>query len=270
MYNVLVTGGTGTLGQAIVRELLGLDVRTIRIFSRNEYFQHKMSQDFDTERLRFMIGDVRDKDRLSMVLRDVDTVFHCAALKHVPICEYNPIEAVRTNVMGAVSLVEATITSGADRVLAVSSDKAVQPINLYGATKLVMEKLIIHANAYGKTKFSCVRLGNIPGSSGSVLETWQKQKCDGVLTITDADMTRYWIDASKAARFCIDSVGRMNGGEIYVPKMFSMRIADLAHEVIGDITQTEIGKRKGEKLHEELFNEGEYPIEFKDYYVIHS
>ena len=265
---VLLTGGTGSFGQAFVELALKHNPKAIRIFSRGEYLQLEMQQHFNNPILRFLIGDVRDMRRLHRAMDGVDIVVHAAALKQVPTCEYNPIEAIKTNVDGSINVIDAAINRRVDKVLAISSDKAVHPINLYGATKLVMEKLIIQANVYGDTKFSCLRCGNFWGSRGSVIPLWQKQAEQGEIDITDGDMTRFWIELEDVAQFAIDCLGRMEGGEIFIPKMREEMLTKTAKGIAPDALIKVIGKRAGEKKHEALFAEGEGYEEFKDYFVI--
>jgi len=224
---ILVTGGTGSFGKKFTE--IGLreyEPKTIRIFSRGELLQLQMRQLFDDDpRLRFFIGDVRDKGRLSRAMNGVDIVVHAAALKQVPACEYNPIEAIRTNIDGAANVIDAAIDNKVKKVLAISTDKAVHPVNLYGATKLVAEKLFTQGNAYaGKagTRFSVVRYGNVVGSRGSVIPLFLKQRKSGKITITDARMTRFWITLEQGVRFVIECMDRMHGGEVFVPKIPSM------------------------------------------------
>ncbi|MDY6865819.1 MAG: UDP-N-acetylglucosamine 4,6-dehydratase (inverting) [Halobacteriota archaeon] len=271
---VLVTGGTGSFGKKFTEIVLEEhDPKSIRIYSRGELLQMEMKNRFDDERLRFLVGDVRDKDRLCRAMNGVDIVVHAAALKQVPTCEYNPIEAVRTNVDGSVNIVDTAIDNGIEKVMAISTDKAVHPVNLYGATKMVAEKLFVQGNAYTGTKgvrFSCVRYGNVVGSRGSVVPLFREQKKDGVITITDERMTRFWITLDQGVRFVINSIDRMKGGEIFVPKIPSMKVTDLAN-VIAPNTETRfIGIRPGEKLHEILLTEEEamHTIEFDNYYII--
>jgi len=203
-------------------------------------------------------------------MNGVDIVFHLAALKHVPICEFNPFEAVGINIVGSMNVIDAAIDNKVEKVLAISSDKAVHPINIYGATKLVMEKLFIQSTVYGKTKFSCVRMGNFSESRGNVVSVWYDEIEKGEITVTDREMTRFWIGIDQAARFCIDCALMMEGGEIYIPKMPSKVLGDTIKEIAPMAKIKIIGKRSGEKLHELLFAEGEEPEEFEDYYVVRS
>jgi len=272
---ILITGGTGSFGQKFTEiALKEHSPKVIRIFSRGELLQQEMRQRFnDDPRLRFLIGDVRDRDRVHRAMNGVDIVVHTAALKQVPTCEYNPIEAVRTNIDGAVNVIDAAIDSGVESVIAISSDKAVHPVNLYGATKLVMERLFIQANVYTgwrKARFSCVRYGNVVGSRGSVIPLFLEQRKDGVITITDEKMTRFWITLEQGVRFVIDCIGRMHGGEVFIPKTPSMKITDLADIIAPEAEREVIGIRPGEKVNEILLTEEEsrHALEFDNYFVI--
>ena len=272
---ILLTGGTGSFGQKFTEiALRECALRAIRIYSRGELLQQEMRQKFNNDkRLRFFIGDVRDRERLHRAMTDADVVVHAAALKQVPTCEYNPIEAVRTNIDGAANIIDAAIDDGVERVMAISTDKAVQPINLYGATKLVAEKLFIQGNAYagGKgTRFSCVRYGNVVGSRGSVVPLFLEQRKSGAVTITDERMTRFWITLEQGVRFVIACIDRMQGGEVFVPKIPSMKIVDLADSIAPQAGREITGIRPGEKLHEILITEEEtaHAREFGDHYVI--
>jgi FlaA1/EpsC-like NDP-sugar epimerase len=255
--NVLVTGGTGSLGQELVKSLLTYGARSIRVFSRGEYEQVMMSGAIKDPKVRYQIGDVRDKDRLSRAMNGVDFVIHTAALKHVPVCEYNPIEAVKTNIDGALNVIDCAIDNKVSKVLAISSDKAVHPINLYGATKLVAEKLFTQANVYGDTKFSSARFGNFYGSRGSVLQLWAQQRTTGTLTVTDKEMSRFWITLPEAADFCITCLERMQGSEIFIPLMPTHTMEEMAGNIAPECKLQIIGKRKGEKLNELLISEDE-------------
>ena len=258
--SVLITGGTGSLGKALVEYLLKeTKVRRIAIFSRDELKQQHLRIQFqDDPRLRWFLGDVRDLDRLKRAFHGVDYVIHAAALKQVDTGEYNPMEFVKTNVLGSQNIIDASIDAGVKRVVALSTDKASSPVNLYGATKLTADKLFVAANnysiAYGTT-FSVVRYGNVMGSRGSVIPFFQDIAAQGKpLPITDLRMTRFWISIESAIKFVIDSLEMMTGGELYVPKIPSMKIIDLAHAVAPDTKLVEIGMRPGEKLHEEMIS----------------
>jgi len=272
---ILVTGGTGSFGKKFTEICLNeYDTKSIRIFSRGEVKQLDMRVLLnDHEKLRFFIGDVRDKDRLRRAMDGVDIVIHAAALKQVPACEYNPIEAVRTNIDGTVNVIDAAIDNGVRKIIALSTDKAVHPVNLYGATKLVAEKLFIQGNSYTGvhgTKFSCVRYGNVAGSRGSVIPLFLKQKREGVLTITDERMTRFWITLEQGVDFVINSIEEMKGGEIFVPKIPSMKIMSLANAIAPEAEKKVMGIRAGEKINEILLTEEEagHAKEFDEYFVI--
>lgn len=272
---ILVTGGTGSFGSMFARVLLDhYHPRKLIIFSRGELKQHEMRVNgFDHPSLRYFIGDVRDVDRLRRAMHGVDVVVHAAALKQVPACEYNPLEAVKTNIEGAKNVIDAAIDVGVQKVLALSTDKAVNPVNLYGATKLVAEKLFVQANAYsggGPTRFSCVRYGNVLGSRGSVIPLFLEQRKTGVITLTDRRMTRFWLTLDHGVRFVIRAIERMKGGEVFVPKIPSMRLTDLAETIAPGCNIQEIGIRPGEKLHEVLLSpeEARNAREHEDMYVI--
>jgi len=270
---ILITGGTGSFGQAFTKKILKEDnPKAIRIFSRGEKEQVLMERKFNDRRLRFFIGDVRDSDRLYRALKDVDIVVHAAALKHVTVGEYNPIETIKTNVNGAINVIENSIKRNVERVMAISTDKAVHPVNLYGATKMTAEKLFIQANvhSYKSTKFSCVRYGNVIGSSGSVIPLFKKQKLEGELKITHPEMTRFWIKMDDAINFVRNCIDIMHGWEIFVPKMKSMRIIDVANTVAPNGRIKIIGVRPGEKIHEVLITEDEarHTITYKDFYIV--
>lgn len=270
---VLVTGGTGSFGKKFVRKALTLGVKKIIVFSRDELKQYEMKQEFKDERIRFFIGDVRDKERLLRAFDGVDIVIHAAAMKHVDACEYNPFEAVKTNIQGAQNIVEASIDQGVEKVIALSTDKAAAPVNLYGATKLASDKLFIAANAYSAgrhTKFSVVRYGNVVGSRGSVVPFFKKIRHTGVLPVTDDRMTRFWITLDQGVQFVIDNLERMQGGELFVPKIPSMNIIDLAKAIGPDCDIEIVGIRPGEKLHETMItvDDARHTLEFDDYYVI--
>ncbi len=270
---VLVTGGTGSFGKKFIKKALTLGVKKIIVFSRDELKQYEMKQDFQDERIRFFIGDVRDKDRLYRAFDGVDIVIHAAAMKHVDACEYNPFEAVKTNIHGAQNIIEAAIDRGVEKVIALSTDKACSPVNLYGATKLASDKLFVAANAYvgeKKTRFAVVRYGNVVGSRGSVVPFFKKIKDTGKLPITDERMTRFWITLDQGVQFVLDNLERMYGGEIFVPKIPSMKVTDLAKAIGPECEIEVIGIRPGEKLHEAMIMEDDarHTLEFDDYYVI--
>lgn len=275
--SILITGGTGSFGMKCVEEILKkYNPRRLIIFSRDELKQFEMANVFspnDYPCLRYFIGDVRDKNRLYRALQDVDVAIHAAALKQIPAAEYNPFEAIKTNIMGAENLISACLDAGVKKVIAMSTDKSVSPVNLYGATKLCSDKLFVTANVYKgheQTKFSVVRYGNVVGSRGSVIPLFLKMKDSGTLTITDPRMTRFWITREQGVRFVMDSLASMIGGEIFVPKLPSMNIMDLA-KAIGPNCKTEIiGVRPGEKIHETMIPVGEGPntLEFDDRFVV--
>jgi UDP-N-acetylglucosamine 4,6-dehydratase/5-epimerase len=271
---VLVTGGTGSFGKKFIGKALTLGVKKIIVFSRDELKQYEMKQEFQDERIRFFIGDVRDKDRLYRAFDGVNIVIHAAAMKHVDACEYNPFEAVKTNIHGAQNIIEAAIDRGVEKVIALSTDKACSPVNLYGATKLASDKLFVAANAYvgeKKTRFAVVRYGNVVGSRGSVVPFFKKIKDTGKLPITDERMTRFWITLDQGVQFVLDNLERMYGGEIFVPKIPSMKVIDLAKAIGPECEMEVIGIRPGEKLHEAMIMEDDarHTLEFDDYYVIH-
>ena len=274
---ILVTGGTGSFGQMFVRYFLNQhSIKKIIIYSRNEYNQYVMSEDFKKykKKLRFFIGDVRDIERLKMALNDVDYVVHAAALKHVNIAEYNPQEFIKTNINGAENLITACIDKNIKKVVALSTDKAVNPINLYGSTKLASDKLFVAANnLVGKkqTIFSIVRYGNVINSSGSVIPYFKKiiQQKNKFLPITDKKMTRFVIKLKDGVKFVEKAFLRMQGGEVFIPKSSSIKIMDLANALDKKIPKKIIGIRPGEKIHELLFSKDEsYYYEFKDHFVI--
>lgn len=270
---VLVTGGTGSFGRTLAEIMLAEQrPRRLIVFSRDESKQEDMRRaGLDHPRLRYVIGDVRDPDRLRTAMRGVDVVIHAAALKQVPACEHNPIEAVLTNVMGARNVIEAAIDAKVARVVGLSTDKAVNPVGLYGATKLVAEKLLVDANAAGgSTRFACVRFGNFVGSRGSVIPLFLEQRRQGRVTITDRRMTRFWITFEHSVRVTLRCVEEMRGGEIYVPKLPSMKLLDLVEALAPDCRLDVVGIRPGEKLHEVLVSEDEArrTIETDDLYVI--
>lgn len=274
---VLITGGTGSFGKKFTHIMLNeFRPRKLIIVSRDELKQHEMRQlypDTGDSPMRYFLGDVRDVERLRRAMQGVDFVVHAAALKQVPACEYNPIEAIMTNVMGAKNVIDAALDTGVKKVLALSTDKAVNPVNLYGATKLVAEKLFVHSNAYSGTdgtRFSCVRYGNVVGSRGSVIPLFLQQRRQGVITITDSRMTRFWITLEQGVRFVMRCLEQMHGGEVFVPKIPSMEILDLAQTIAPGCRIEEIGIRPGEKLHEVLVSEDEarQTLELDDMFVV--
>jgi UDP-N-acetylglucosamine 4,6-dehydratase len=272
---VLVTGGTGSFGTALIEKIIDQHApAAVRVYSRDELKQWEMQQRLDDGRLRFLIGDVRDRSRLRQALEGVDVLVHAAALKQVPVCEYNPFEAVQTNVIGAENVVAAANYAGVARTINLSTDKAVNPVNLYGATKLCAEKIVAQGNAYSgrsTSRFSSVRYGNVVGSRGSVVPLFRKQAALGTVTITDTRMTRFWITLDQAVDFVLASLGRMEGGETFVPKIPSARITDIAEAVAPDAERRLIGIRPGEKLHEVLLtpDEARHAAEFEAYFAIY-
>jgi UDP-N-acetylglucosamine 4,6-dehydratase/5-epimerase len=272
--SILVTGGTGSFGQVFVRRLFA-EHRPARVvvYSRDELKQHEMAQRFTQDQLRFFIGDVRDLARLERALKGVDIVVHAAALKQVPTAEYNPIECIKTNVFGAENVINACLNLGVDKVIALSTDKAVGPINLYGATKLCSDKLFIAANhlaGQDGTRFAVVRYGNVIGSRGSVVPFFKDRSKTGKLPITDPRMTRFWIRLEDGAGFVQRALGMMHGGEIFIPKVASMRITDLATAICASCEQETVGIRPGEKLHELLItrDDARHTLEFDAFFVI--
>ena len=275
--SILITGGTGSFGRKFVELVLReLRPRKLIVFSRDELKQHEMRQQFpDTgdSPVRYFLGDVRDRERLYRAFYGVDVVVHAAALKQVPACEYNPFEAILTNVMGAKNVIDAAIDCGVKRVMALSTDKAVSPINLYGATKLCAEKLFVDGNQYAggrETRFACARYGNVVASRGSVIPVFLEQRRNGRITITDPAMSRFWITLEQGVRFVVRSIEEMHGGEIFVPKIPSMTLLELSRTVAPDCEIEVIGIRPGEKTHEILVSEDEarYTVELDDKFVI--
>jgi UDP-N-acetylglucosamine 4,6-dehydratase len=261
---ILITGGTGSFGKKLTEILLREQrPKKLIVFSRDELKQHEMRQlypEVPGSPLRFFIGDVRDRDRLERAFHGVDVVVHAAALKQVPACEYNPFEAIQTNVIGAKNIIDAAIDRGVGKVLALSTDKAVNPVNLYGATKLCAEKLFVQGNAYAgdrRSRFSCVRYGNVVGSRGSVIPLFRQQREQGRITVTDPRMTRFWITLEQGVRFVIRCIEEMRGGEVFVPKIPSMNLMDLAGAIAPGCRVETVGIRPGEKLHEVLISEDE-------------
>jgi UDP-N-acetylglucosamine 4,6-dehydratase len=274
---VLVTGGTGSFGRKFTEVMLDThQPKKLIVFSRDELKQYEMQQQFSEDRypgIRYFIGDVRDRDRLYRAFDGVDVVVHAAALKQVPAAEYNPFEAIKTNVMGAANVMDAAIDQNVKRVVAISTDKAVNPINLYGATKLCAEKLFVAGNSYvgnRPTRFSVVRYGNVLGSRGSVVPLFLQKRETGRLPITNEQMTRFWVTIENGVDFVIRCIERMEGGEVFVPKVHSMRIVDLAKAIAPECELEIVGIRPGEKLHEVLVHEDEArnTVEHDDYFVI--
>jgi UDP-N-acetylglucosamine 4,6-dehydratase len=272
---VLITGGTGSFGKKFTKILLAeTDPKKVIIFSRDELKQHEMRlAGYTDPRLRYFIGDVRDRERLVRAMHAVDIVVHAAALKQVPACEYNPMEAIKTNINGTSNVIEAALDAGVARVLALSTDKAVSPANLYGGTKLVAEKLVIQSNNYAagtSTRYSCVRYGNVVGSRGSVVPLFLKQRASGKITITDERMTRFWLSLEQGVHFVISCIEQMEGGEVFIPKIPSTKVIDLARAIAPDAEIEVIGIRPGEKLHEDLLSvdEARNAIERESMYVI--
>lgn len=274
---VLVTGGTGSFGRQFVQTVLREEVpRKLIIFSRDELKQYDLAQLYgETEYpcMRYFLGDVRDKDRLYRAMDGVDIVIHAAALKQVPAAEYNPIEVIKTNVLGAANIIDAAIDRNVQKVIALSTDKAASPINLYGATKLCSDKLFVAANGYSGrhgTRFSVVRYGNVMNSRGSVIPYFQQMRATGALPVTDMKMTRFWITLEQAVRFVLSCLQRMHGGEIFVPKIPSMNIVDLARAIAPECRLDVVGIRPGEKLHETMVPEDDarHTVEYDDCFVI--
>jgi UDP-N-acetylglucosamine 4,6-dehydratase len=273
--SILITGGTGSFGKKFTEIMLHeFHPKKLIIFSRDELKQHEMRMSgFDHPSLRYFIGDVRDPDRLRRAMHGVDIVVHAAALKQVPACEYNPMEAIMTNVIGARNVIDAALDMGVKKVMALSTDKAVNPINLYGATKLCAEKLFVQSNAYSGfhgARFSCARYGNVVGSRGSVILVFLEQSRNGRVTVTDPRMTRFWITLEQGVRFVIRCIEQMHGGEVFVPKIPSMNIMDLVKALASDCGVEYIGIRPGEKLHEVLISEDEarHTVELDDMYIV--
>ena len=271
---VLVTGGTGSFGKNCVKKILQDDqVSKVIVFSRDELKQFEMQSVYNSPKLRYFLGDVRDYDRLKQATDGVDVIIHAAAIKQIPAAEYNPMEAIKTNIIGAENIVNAAIANSVEKVIALSTDKAANPANLYGATKLCSDKLMVAGNVLaGKhpTRFAIVRYGNVLGSRGSVIPFFQEQQQHGILPITDVRMTRFWLTIEEGVQFVLDSLKRMQGGEIFVPKIPSFKVIDVA-EVVAPGTPTKIiGIRPGEKLHEVMITEDDsnFTVEFDKYYAI--
>ena len=279
--SILVTGGTGSFGRAFVREVLAHhNPRRLVVFSRDEQKQFSMARELSPQQhpaLRYFIGDVRDRERLRLAMRGVEVVIHAAAMKHVPVAEYNPFECIRTNVQGAENIIMASIDAGVSKVIALSTDKAANPINLYGATKLCSDKCFVagnHMAGEDGPRFSVVRYGNVVGSRGSVVEFFQDLVAQGVkeLPVTDRRMTRFFLTIQQGVQFVLDRLEHMQGGELFIPKIPSMRIVDLAETIGGEgCTTVEIGIRPGEKLHEVLlpYDEARNTLEFASHYTVH-
>jgi len=275
---LLITGGTGSLGQALVSHIYKnkFPIKKIIIFSRDEWKQNEMSKNFPVEKfhsLRYFLGDIRDKDRLCLALKDVDYVIHAAALKHVPIAEYNPFEFIKTNIVGTQNLVEACLNSSVQKVIALSTDKACSPLNLYGATKLCLEKLVLSSNSIKgrqKISFGVVRYGNVLGSRGSVLLNFIEQKKTNIFNITDLNMTRFLMTLEESVEFVLNAFEKSTGGEIFVPKLPSFYIKNLALAISNKATFNVTGIRPGEKINEDMISkfEGRNTIEFPNYYII--
>jgi UDP-N-acetylglucosamine 4,6-dehydratase len=271
---LLVTGATGSFGTAFMRTVLArYDVSAIRAFSRDELKQSELREALPDARVRWLIGDVRDRDRVRLATRGIDVIIHAAALKQVPACEYNPFEAVQTNVIGAENVISGAIDNEVPLTVALSTDKAVNPVNLYGATKLCAEKIVSQANAYAAgtpARFASVRYGNVVGSRGSVIPVFKQQASRGVITITDPRMTRFWITLDEAVEFVLSSLPLVQGGETFVPKIPSMRIPDMARALAPDAEHRIVGIRPGEKLHEVLVTEDEARngLDIGDRYVL--
>lgn len=272
---ILVTGGTGSFGTAFVERMLAdQPTATVRIFSRDELKQSEMEQRLGRhDNLRFFVGDIRNRSRLSRAMQGADVVVHAAAMKQVPACEYNPFEAVQTNILGTQHVVDAAIDSSVRQVVALSTDKAVNPVNLYGATKLCEEKIVVQGNAYAShsdTVLSCVRYGNVVGSRGSVVPLFRRQRGEGRITITDDRMTRFWITLDEAVDLVLFALGNAVGGEVFIPKIPSMKVTDLAEAIAPGVPVETIGIRPGEKLHEVLItaDESRHTIDADDVYVV--
>ncbi|OIO54315.1 UDP-N-acetylglucosamine 4,6-dehydratase (inverting) [Candidatus Peregrinibacteria bacterium CG1_02_54_53] len=273
--SVLITGGTGSFGKKFVEMALkGPHPRKLIVFSRDELKQHEMRvEGFNDKCMRYFIGDVRDRERLKRAMNGVDIVIHAAALKHVSACEYNPIEAIQTNIIGAQNIINAAIDAGVKKVIALSTDKAVNPVNLYGASKLCAEKLFVQGNAYsgtGGTLFSCVRYGNVIGSRGSVVPLFREQCKTGTVTITDERMTRFWLTVEQGVNFVLRCLKDMHGGEIFVPKIPSARLTDLVEALAPGCKKNITGIRASEKLHECLLSgdEARHTVELPDMFVV--
>jgi UDP-N-acetylglucosamine 4,6-dehydratase len=274
--SVLVTGGTGSFGKAFVQRLLEDDeIRKVVVFSRDELKQFEMAEKISSPKLRYFLGDVRDYQRLIQATDGIDVIVHAAAMKQIPASEYNPMEAIKTNVFGAENIVNAAIANGIKKVIALSTDKAANPANLYGATKLCSDKLMVAGNILAgsrETRFACVRYGNVLGSRGSVIPFFLNKAKEGILPITDERMTRFWLTIEDGVQFVLHSLERMHGGEIFVPKIPSFKVTDVARVVCPGVPTKVIGIRPGEKLHEVMITEDDShsTYEFEDYFAILS
>ena len=272
--SVLVTGGTGSFGKSMIKRLLqDNQARKVIVYSRDELKQFEMRSVFDSSKLRYFLGDVRDLQRLKQATDDVDVIIHAAAIKQIPAAEYNPMEAIKTNINGAENVITAAIDNGVQKVIALSTDKAANPANLYGATKLCSDKLMVAGNVLAgkhQTRFSVVRYGNVLGSRGSVIPFFKDQKKAGVIPITDIRMTRFWLTIDEGVNFVLDRLSQMQGGEIFVPKIPSFKVVDVAQVVAPNVPIDIIGIRPGEKLHEVMITEDDslFTFEFKDFYAI--
>ena len=274
--SVLVTGGTGSFGRAFISRLIDDDeINEIIIFSRDELKQYELHEQLKSNKIKYVLGDVRDYSRLRQATKNIDVIVHAAAMKQIPASEDNPMEVIKTNIIGAENIVNSAIENGVSNVIALSTDKAANPANLYGATKLCSDKLMIAGNILdsgSKTKFSVVRYGNVLGSRGSVIPFFIKKSSEGYIPITDIRMTRFWLSLSEGVQFVLDSLVRMKGGEIFVPKIPSFKVVDLARVIAPNIPIKVIGIRPGEKLHEIMITEDDsiYTYEFENYYAIMS
>lgn len=270
---VLLTGGTGSFGHEFIAKVQRESTCVIRVFSRDEHKQAELCEEYGRERLRYLVGDVRDRERLQRAAQGADVVVHAAAMKQVPACEYNPFEAVQTNVIGAENVVSASIDAGVPIVVALSTDKAVNPVNLYGATKLCAEKIVVQGNAYAShasTRLCCVRYGNVAGSRGSVVPLFLRQREAGELTITDERMTRFWITLGESVDLVVHAIEYGTGGEVFVPRVASMRLVDLAEAIAPGTPRRMVGIRPGEKLHEVLVtgDESRHAVQRDDVFVV--
>lgn len=274
--SVLITGGTGSFGKSFVNRVIADDeIKKLVIFSRDELKQFEMAENINSHKVRFFIGDVRDYQRLLQATDGIDVIVHAAAMKQIPAAEYNPMEAIKTNILGAENIVNAAIRNGVAKVLALSTDKAANPANLYGATKLCSDRLMVAGNTLaGKhiTRFACVRYGNVLGSRGSVIPFFLEKAKSGSIPITDERMTRFWLTIEQGVQFVLDSIERMHGGEIFVPKIPSFKVTDVARVVCPGVPTHVIGIRPGEKLHEVMITEDDSynTVENKDYYAVLS